>query len=116
MGTGRQHVEVYCEAFGKVLREITGQDTCGETGTAHANRPIVAWKQPGIAILDSFPPCVWPASLCQAEMGPILVVVGDILVHQRRFRWRSFTTITWPSKSRRQLPTKRSAIPFCHGL
>jgi hypothetical protein len=30
----------------------------------------------------------------------------------RRFKWRSFTTSTWPSKSRRQLPTKRSAIPF----
>jgi hypothetical protein len=23
---------------------------------------------------------------------------------------------TWSSRSRRQLPTKRSAIPFCHGL
>src|SRR6266550_2101277 len=24
--------------------------------------------------------------------------------------------ITWSSKSRRQLPTQRSATPFCHGL
>jgi hypothetical protein len=33
-----------------------------------------------------------------------------------RFKWRSFTTIRWSSKSRRQLPTQRSAMPFCHGL
>src|SRR5258708_24025260 len=34
----------------------------------------------------------------------------------RRLRWRSFRIITWSSKSRRQLPTQRSATPFCHGL
>src|ERR1017187_8652632 len=34
----------------------------------------------------------------------------------RRFRCRSLSTITWSSRSRRQLPTKRSATPFCQGL
>src|ERR1035441_10866505 len=33
-----------------------------------------------------------------------------------RFRWRSSNAITWSSKSRRQLPTQRSATPFCQGL
>src|SRR5215470_5937906 len=33
-----------------------------------------------------------------------------------RFRCRSFSTITWSSKSRRQLPIQRSATPFCQGL
>src|ERR1700693_2115837 len=33
-----------------------------------------------------------------------------------RFRCRSFRTTTWSSRSRRQLPTQRSATPFCHGL
>src|SRR5260370_41461237 len=33
-----------------------------------------------------------------------------------RLRCRSFRMITWSSKSRRQLPTQRSATPFCHGL
>src|SRR5579864_5375982 len=34
----------------------------------------------------------------------------------RRFRCRSLRAITWSSSSRRQLPTQRSAIPFCQGL
>src|SRR5215469_9235662 len=33
-----------------------------------------------------------------------------------RLRCRSFRIITWSSKSRRQLPTQRSATPFCQGL
>src|SRR5664280_289562 len=33
-----------------------------------------------------------------------------------RFRCRSSNAITWSSKSRRQLPTQRSAIPFCQEL
>src|ERR1035437_6307001 len=33
-----------------------------------------------------------------------------------RLRCRSLSTITWSSMSLRQLPTKRSATPFCHGL
>src|SRR5215831_766202 len=33
-----------------------------------------------------------------------------------RFKCLSFRTITWSSKSRRQLPTQRSATPFCQGL
>src|ERR1039457_1030930 len=31
-----------------------------------------------------------------------------------RCRW--FKTIRWSSKSRRTLPTQRSAMPFCQGL
>ena len=34
----------------------------------------------------------------------------------RRFKWASFIAITWSSRSRRQLSTQRSAIPFCPGL
>jgi len=32
-----------------------------------------------------------------------------------RFRWRSFNMITWSSKSRRQLPTQRSANSILPG-
>src|ERR1039457_5585653 len=33
-----------------------------------------------------------------------------------RRRWRSFRAMMWSSSSRRQLPTQRSATPFCQGL
>src|ERR1700733_5872305 len=40
---------------------------------------------------------------------------GEILA-RGRLRCCSFKTITWSSRSRRQLPTQRSATPFYHGL
>src|ERR1700722_9233048 len=40
---------------------------------------------------------------------------GEILA-RGRLRCCSFKTITWSSRSRRQLPTQRSATPLCHGL
>src|SRR5438034_4303091 len=33
-----------------------------------------------------------------------------------RFRWRSFSATMWSRRSRLQLPTHRSATPFCQGL
>lgn len=53
--------------------------------------------------------------LRQCEMRSVVVVVKDVFL-QQAFRCRSFRTITWLSRSRRQLPTQRSATPFCHGL
>jgi hypothetical protein len=40
----------------------------------------------------------------------------DTYSESRRFRRRSFSAITWSSNSRRQIPTQRSATPFCQGL
>jgi hypothetical protein len=52
-------------------------------------------------------------SRVQDEFGPRDSRVGRKTC---RLRCRSFRIITWSSKSRRQLPTQRSATPFCHGL
>ena len=48
----------------------------------------------------------------QDVMNTILVVVPRMYSRTSRRRWDSFSTITWSSSSRRQLPTQRSATPI----
>src|SRR5260370_34657019 len=56
----------------------------------------------------------------QSFTKSFILQVYDVLARHKedisRLRCRSFRMITWSSKSRRQLPTQRSATPFCHGL
>src|SRR5229473_5230688 len=47
---------------------------------------------------------VWNLACCRATAG------------SSRRRWRSLSTTTWSSNSRRTLPMQRSATPFCQGL
>src|SRR5712692_7835190 len=59
-----------------------------------------------------------PASrglLFQSEVRSVFVIVGDV-IREKSLQWRSFKAIVWSSNSRRQLPTQRSATPFCQGL
>ena len=60
-------------------------------------------------------PTCWRV-LRESEMRPVLVIIKQVGSNIIRLRCRSFRMITWSSKSRRQLPTQRSATPFYHGL
>jgi hypothetical protein len=65
-------------------------------------------------ISDRYWPTGWRI-LRESEVRPIFMVIANIFGHQP-LECCSFSTITWSSRSRRQLPTQRSATPFCHGL
>jgi hypothetical protein len=53
--------------------------------------------------------------LRESKMRPVLVIVEEVGRNQP-FEMPLIQDNQWSSKSRRQLPTQRSATPFCHGL
>jgi len=54
-------------------------------------------------------------SLRQHKMSSVFVIVNDVLIHQT-FQMPLIENDHMVEEIRRQLPTQRSATPFCHGL
>jgi len=87
---------------------------------ADSGSPIVAVMQPAQSLLAdhlTIPQRTRSASRCllfQPEVRSVFVIVRAVIGDKAP--QMSFRVITWSSNSRRQLPTQRSATPFCQGL
>src|SRR5229473_3612616 len=98
----------FSSIFERVCRQYSSR--AGSTASSCPPDPVSPLRCGLVSVMQTSEPrprhssAVWNLACCRATAG------------SSRRRWRSLSTTTWSSNSRRTLPMQRSATPFCQGL